>query len=375
MRDGGVPRPPAPIGEGSLAPLPSRRLLLGGALTLAACRGEAQEPPQTVGPLPPLRQAAPFPVGAAINTGGLGDPAYTSVLLTQFDQVTADWEMKMEVILKDDGGFDFSRADAIAGYAARHGLRLHGHNLIWYVYRPAAFLRIQGDPRAFASAYEAYITAVAGRYRGQAVGWDVVNEPVAEDGAGYRACLWREAFGMDYVARALEIAHAAAPEAVLFINDYNLESNPQKRAAFLRLAEDLLRRGAPLGGLGTQTHLDMSNRPGQVSACIADLARLGLPIHVSELDVSTRNGGGGFASLDARLQTQARRVGETAQAFAALPARQRYAITSWGVRDQDSWLRRGSEAGDGSDRPLLFDDNGRPKPAAQAFVHAVSGRA
>jgi endo-1,4-beta-xylanase len=58
----------------------------------------------------------------------------------------------------------------------------------------------------------------------------------------------------------------------------------------------------------------------------------------------------------------------------ALPERQRYAFTIWGVRDRDSWLRRPPNAGDGSDRPLLFDDEGRPKPAARALVEAFAGR-
>ncbi len=348
---------------------PSRRLILGSGLALAACKGAAEAPPSAA--LPSLLQVAPFPVGAAINTGALADPAYVQLLLREFDQVTADWEMKMEVILRDDGTLDFTKPDVIADFAAKDGLRLHGHNLIWYTYRPAAFLRIHDDRAAFARAYENYIAAVAGRYRGRAVGWDVVNEPVAEDGDGYRDCLWRQALGMDYVARALHLAREAAPDAVLFINDYNLEYNPRKRASFLRLAEDLLKSGAPLDGLGTQTHLDMASRPGQVSACMRDLASLGLQIHVSELDVSTRGGRLDLSDERSRLDEQARLVGETVEAFAALPASQRYALTTWGVRDQDSWLRRNGEAGDGSDQPLLFDDAGRPKRAARAFIRAI----
>lgn len=353
---------------------PSRRLVLGAGAALAACRGRAEEVAPTAGPLPPLRDAAPFPVGAAVNTGALADPAYASVLVSQFDQVTADWEMKMEVILREDGGFDFTKPDEIAAFAARRGLRLHGHNLIWYTYRPAAFLRIRDDPAAFENAYRNYILAVAGRYHGQAVGWDVVNEPVAEDGEGYRDCLWREVFGMDYVARAFKAAREADPGAVLFLNDYNLETNPRKRATFLRLAESLLSAGAPLGGLGTQTHLDIDVDPRLIAPAIRDLASLGLKVHVSELDVSTRTHGWNPMDLNARLQRQARLVGTVAEAFAALPTRQRYAFTTWGVRDKDSWLRRPPNAGNGSDRPLLFDDDGRPKPAARAFVDAVSGR-
>jgi endo-1,4-beta-xylanase len=320
--------------------------------------------------LPPLKDAAPFPVGAAISTVGLADPAYRELLLANFSQVTADWEMKMEMILQPDGSFSFGKADQIAGFARDQGLRLHGHNLIWYLYSPPPFERLAGDRAAFERAYANYILAVAGRYRGQAVGWDVVNEPTAEDGEGYRDCLWRRVFGMDYVAIALEQARRADPDAVLFLNDYNLESNPKKRASFLRLVEDLMRRGAPLGGLGTQTHLSADLKPGAIKAAVADLAATGLKIHISEFDVTLQ--GVPFMSRQAKLDAQTRLAEEAAEALALLPEAQRYAFTAWGVRDQDSWLRHPPNAGDGTDAPLFFDDQGRPKAMAAAFERGAT---
>lgn len=348
---------------------PSRRAVVASSLALAACRGQAQTPPAAL-TLPPLKAVAPFPVGAAISVGGLEDPSYRALLLANFSQVTADWEMKMEQILQTDGTFSFAKADLIADFARQHGLRLHGHNLIWYIYSPEAFQRVAGERGAFERAYANYILAVAGRYRGQAVGWDVVNEPVAEDGNGYRDCLWRQALGMDYVAVALKYARQADPEAVLFLNEYNLESNPKKRATFLRLVEDLLKQGAPLGGLGTQTHLEADLAPGAITAAIRDLAATGLKIHISEFDVTLQNHP--LMGRAAKLEAQARLAGEAAEALAALPAAQRYGFTTWGVRDQDSWLRHAPNAGDGSDAPLLFDDAGRPKAAAAAFEQALS---
>lgn len=354
---------------------PSRRALLTAGLALpmgalAACRDRGQALAAPV-PTPPLKAAAPFPVGAAISVGGLEDADYQEVLLTNFSQVTADWEMKMEQILQLDGTFSFAKADMIAAYAREHGLRLHGHNLIWYIYKPASFEALAGDRAAFERAYGNYILAVAGRYAGQAVGWDVVNEPVAEDGDGYRDCLWRRVFGMDYVPIALEYARRADPNAVLFLNDYNLESNPKKRATFLRLVEDLQRRGAPIGGLGTQTHVQPDLASGAIAAAVRELASTGLKIHVSEFDVTLQHPR--LMSREAKLAGEARLAQEAAEALAALPAAQRYGFTTWGVRDKDSWLRHPPNAGDGTDAPLFFDDLGQAKPAAAAFVRGAGG--
>ncbi len=353
-----------------------RRSLLAvapAALAITACSrdGPAQAQPPFAANVPPLKQVAPFPVGACVMTGQLSDPRFTGLLVPNFSQITPEWEMKMEAILREDGGFDFAHADAIADFASQNGLRLHAHTLIWYAQSPAAFARIDGSGQPFADAYRNYILAVAGRYRGRAVGWDVVNEPTAEDGEGYRDCLWRKNLGMDYAARAFHHAREADPDAMLLMNDYNLELMPKKRASFLRLAESLLKAGAPLGGLGTQTHVSLKEwRPGMARDCIRDLSSLGLPIHISELDVSTKGGRIDLASAQEKASQQARIVSEITEAYMALPPARRYAITVWGVRDRDSWLTRAPH--DGSDRPVLFTDQGRPKPAAAAFAAAVT---
>jgi endo-1,4-beta-xylanase len=197
----------------------------------------------------------------------------------------------------------------------------------------------------------------------------VVNEAVNEDGEGLRDCLWSRNLGqIDYMRRAFDHAHEAAPDAVLLINDYYLERLPKKRATYLRLVETLLKAGAPLGGLGTQSHLRADLAPGAIGAVIADLARMGLPIHVSEFDISLNGARGLFVSRDDLVQRQARLAGEIGEAFARLKPAQRFAFTSWGLRDRDSWLRAPKENPSPPwDAPLLFDDQGRPKPMLVAL--------
>ena len=68
---------------------------------------------------------------------------------------------------------------------------------------------------------------------------------------------------------------------------------------------------------------------------------------------------------------QTARVAELAEAFMALPRAQQFAFTTWGVRDVDSWLRRGSED-DGKDSPLLFDASGQANPMFHAVASAFS---
>ncbi|WP_327445541.1 endo-1,4-beta-xylanase [Brevundimonas sp.] len=344
----------------------TRRALLLSTLALAAC---GRAPVQAAPAAAPLKALAPAPVGVAVMSGQLDDTAWTTLARREISQLTPEWEMKMEYILAEDGGWRFDAPDRIAAFARANGMRLHGHALIWYSQGQDWFEAIK--PARRARAFDDYIAVVAGRYRGQLAGWDVVNEAVAEDGDGLRHCHWSARFGQDgYIARAFEQTRSADPDAVLFLNDYNLENLPLKGATFLRLVERLLAAGAPITGIGTQAHLDIDIPAGQISAFMRDAAAFGLPIHVSELDAPMGAGLLDRARRDSRRALQTARVMEYAEAFAALPERQRYAFTLWGLRDGDSFVNRQG----GGDSPLAFDDAGRPTALHQALVQGFGPR-
>jgi endo-1,4-beta-xylanase len=163
------------------------------------------------------------------------------------------------------------------------------------------------------------------------------------------------------------VARAADPDAVLLINDYNLESNPAKLDQYQRLIDRLLKAGAPIDGIGCQTHCNADLPAGALTRTINALARFGLKVHVSEMDVSIVRAGGWFVSREEKEAAQARLYAEAMSAFVALPETQQFAFTIWGVRDPESWLVKE----DRSDTPLLFDAAGRAKPALRAVEAAL----
>jgi endo-1,4-beta-xylanase len=209
------------------------------------------------------------------------------------------------------------------------------------------------------------------------VSWDVVNEPVTDEGSELRDSHWSRMLGADgYMVRAFHKARAADPDAVLFLNDYNLENTPRKGATFLKLVERLMKAGAPIGGIGTQSHLDIRIPAGQIRAFFRDAASLGLPIHVSELDASLRS----EDRVDLRSRSQRierpcpadrprRRTGRglhgpaRAPALTPSPSGARATPTAGCVR---------AKRDDGQDQPLLFDGAGRPNPAYAAVAGAFA---
>ena len=190
----------------------SRRALLATPVALAACNRFASARTAAGPEATPLKSLASFPFGATGMTGQLSDPVWVSQMRKHVSQLTPEWELKPERILQPDFSCDFSASDRIVDWGRDNGLRVHGHTLVWYSQGQQAFT--DDLPRArFAAEYDRYVSTVAGRYRGRMAGWDVVNEPVAEDGDGLRDCVYARKLGPEaYIVRAFEQARAGPPK-------------------------------------------------------------------------------------------------------------------------------------------------------------------
>lgn len=347
--------------------LDRRLFLTSAAFLMAGCDQVARGKPPG-GPVPPLRSVSPIPVGCCLRTDQFADKALIRLLSRNFSQITPEWEMKMSYLIRPNGQLRFDAADRLIAFAHDRKMAVHGHALIWYKYDAPQFQRLAKDRTAFLAAYRAYITQVASRWKGRIRGWDVVNEPVENMGGSLRDCLWSRVLGEDgYIVEAFEAASRADPKALLFINEYSLEKIPAKRKTFLQLIERLLKKGAKIGGIGTQTHIRNDMPRGQISAAIRDLASFGLPLHISELDISFRLRGGLATNLDAQTET----ASELVEAFMALPEKQRYALSFWGARDKDSWLMQPPFNDFPGNQPLPFTNDGNPKPMTAAIAEIL----
>jgi hypothetical protein len=151
-----------------------------------------------------------------------------------------------------------------------------GHTLIWHRQTPDwVFAGVDGrgaDRDTLLARMRSHIQSVVGRYRGRIHGWDVVNEAFEDDGT-WRKTPWLLGIGEDYVEKAFEYAREADPGAQLYYNDFNLWK-PAKRAAALRLAAHLRRRGLRIDGVGEQGHW-LIDAPAvtEIEATILDIAR------------------------------------------------------------------------------------------------------
>jgi len=94
-----------------------------------------------------------------------------------------------------------------------------------------------------------YITRVLERYEDSISLWDIVNEPVNEDGT-LRNSVWFQGMGERYIDVAYIQAREILPEGTLILNDYDIEVNGPKADGFFSLIERMQLRGTPLDAVG-----------------------------------------------------------------------------------------------------------------------------
>jgi len=413
----------------------TRNLSLGSFTAILVATGAAAQ----VADAPTLKDAYKhhFQIGVAINrsmatgqAGGNRSPELVQkdIALTkaQFNQISPENDLKWESIHPREGadGYNFGPADAYVEFGVKNHMMIVGHTLVWHGQTPRWVFagttppadaaktppqtpqtppangqganpgrrRFGGGPGGFdingphATREELlqrmrdHIHTVVGRYKGKIKVWDVVNEALSDGGPDtLRKSAWEQIIGPDFIAKAFEYAHEADPNAILRYNDYSLE-NPAKRQKLITLIKELQAKKVPVMAIGTQTHVSVSGPSlEEEDRTLTELETLGLPIHVTELDVNGAQGGqrnNGADIANNATTTQGGLVDDANQRLADqyanlfkmfLKHKSVKVVTLWGVNDGVSWRANG--------KPLLFDGNDQPKPAFDAVIRVATGKA
>lgn len=294
-------------------------------------------------------------VGAAVIERGFDtDPLYAPTLAAEFDSVTHEHVFKWDAIQPSRGVYDFAAADRLVDFAEANGIAVRGHTLLWeqqLIDSTPAYVTDVTDPSDLRALVTDHIQTVVGRYRGRVGAWDVVNEPFGTVAPALYENHFAAVLGPGYIAEAFTLAHAADPEAVLFLNEVLVDAPGPKFDALLALVRDLREQGVPLHGVGLQGHFFAPVDPAGLQQNLERLAALGVVVELTEVDVLLRN------RPDA-LAFQGREYYGLAAACLAVPACRR--ITMWGFTDRYTWID--TFLGPGLS-PLPLDESYAPKPA------------
>ena len=477
-----------------------------------------------------LKQKATYPVGVAISYDLMkSNSSYSSLVKKEFDRVTFEYQMKHGANVKNDGTYDFSRADELVGMVQASALDIYGHTLVWHQNNNGTYLRsltnstgsnlllnagFENDytnwftqvsstaptagaitisttnaqsgtkaakvtvttpgPNAYSiqivsdnfsvaagttytlrywakaaaagqslravaqgssyyeqlnqtltttwaeytfpftpteaavsikfhfpnagdfmidnlsvfipasgysptlvnTAMQNWISAMVSRNVGKVKAWDVVNEAFEENGnlrsgtSSNDVFYWAPVLGRAYISSAFRYANTADPAALLFLNDYNLESSSQKLDSFVAMVNELKLQSVPIHGVATQMHISINTPGSGIDNMFIKLAATGLKVHVSELDIRINpTNTSPFAATDDLLNQQAAKYKYVVDSYNNnVPAAQRYGITVWNLTDADSWIVTSLGR---TDFPTLFNSGYQKKPAYTSFKQGL----
>jgi endo-1,4-beta-xylanase len=171
------------------------------------------------------------------------------------------------------------------------------------------------------------------------------SECLNEDGS-LRSSVFKNVLGESFITIAFQAARAADPNAKLYINDYNLDSNNAKTQGMVALIKRINANGKLIDGVGTQMHLGQGGAGG-AAAAINALASTGLEVAITELDIAGAQPNDYVTVVNACLSNPSC-----------------VSITSWGVSDANSWRSSSS--------PLLWNNNYQPKSAYNSILSALN---
>ena len=363
----------------SLRQIASIGTALSLVLFLAACGGGGysgggnNNPPPNTATLAQNAAKHSLMVGAAADSPYLSDSSYAATLGSQYNELTAENEMKFASVAPSSPTESYTGADALVSFAQAHQMAVRGHTLVWHQQVPS-WVSPSSTTAQLNTILQNHINSEVSHFAGKVYAWDVVNEAFTDFSGStpvtVRSTIWYDSPGIGfagqgtaYIEQAFNWARAADANAKLFYNDYNIETqNPKSDAVYL-MAQDFTNRSVPLDGIGFQFHINPSfDTPANLASVTSNFQRfavLGLDIHITELDIALPD------SSAASFNAQAKLYGELATICLQQPKCKLF--QTWGFTDKYSWIPQFLP---GQGWALPFDTNYQKKPAYTSILNA-----
>jgi endo-1,4-beta-xylanase len=320
---------------------------------------------------PALCSLFDFPVGAAVNSWNLPEGGSHHELLRHFNAFVYENEMKQDATEPSRGRFNLDAEKKLIAYRKKTGAKLRGHTLVWHNQVPDWMFTGSGEngkaekDELFINIKE-HIDGVVGAGKGSFYCWDVVNECIDDSSGLIRHDQYYDICGSDeYIAKAFHYAREADPDALLFLNDYNIEMPGVKQTGFYNEVKKLLAEGVPVDGVGMQCHISLYYpQVSDIQDAIEKFAALGLKVQVTELDMSLYREWNApeLTISNALLMEQAEKYRDLFTMFQyEHTAGNLDLVMFWGLSDDCTWLNDFPQKGR-ANWPLMFGKDKMPKP-------------
>jgi len=268
---------------------------------------------------------------------------YLEVLKENFNSAVHENALKWYSTERRRDQVSYDDADRMLQWCEKNGLRMRGHCLFWCVDKFVQDWIKDLDDDQLRARLEKRAREVTSRYRGRILEYDVNNEML-------HGRYYAQRLGDDVRVRMFKWAREGDPDAVLYVNDYNILSGKDLDRYVEQIA-GLLDSGAPVGGIGCQGHFGQPADLGQIKKSLDRLAAFGLPIRITEFDVNIDD-----------EQEKARFLKGFYETCFAHPAVE--GILMWGFWEGAHWRPKAA----------LWKRDFTPTPAAEAYRDLVYNR-
>jgi GH35 family endo-1,4-beta-xylanase len=308
-------------------------------------------------------QAHDFQFGTAVNAARLMQeetPQYREHLKDLFNTGVleahhkwATWENNAEL------------ADSATAWLRDHGLAVRGHAAIWQhlghdVVPDDVVARLDGDDPDHTEYLKdrttTHVRDILGHYADRTTDWDVVNEQLHHSAITDVLDPDAPPEQSPAVADWFRTASQAAPEAELYVNDYDIVTGDEdQRAAYETLVEYLQDTRAPIDGVGFQAHFDSRSEavdPSEFRALLDRFASLGVSVKLTEYDTT---------GDDWTERAKAKHLKTVLKTLYSHPAAEGFLM--WGFWDGEHWRNSAP----------LFREDWSEKPAYDTYTGLVFG--
>lgn len=219
--------------------------------------------------------------------GGEDSERYRAFIRDNFNMVVLENDLKWPQWDRDRQ----PALEAVAWLRANGISRVRGHTLAWPGWRwlPPKLKSLESDLPALRERVRAHIEDIVSANRGTLAHWDVINEPFTNKDL-------MTILGDPVMAEWFREARRHDPDALLFINDYNILSSRGEKVDhqdhYSRTIRFLLDQGAPLGGIGMQGHFTQATTPERMLEILDRFGEFGLPIAITEYDYQIKDEAG-----------------------------------------------------------------------------------
>lgn len=203
---------------------------------------------------------------------------------TYWNQITPENAGKWGSVEYTRGNMNWSALDLAYNHAKAKGYKFRFHTFVWGSQEPSWISSLsQAEQKA---EMEEFMTLVAQRY--PAIDYiDVVNEPLHQPSNIRQAIGGDGTTGWDWIVWSFRKARQLFPNSKLHINDYGIINDPNAARRYVEIVK-ISQKENLIDGIGIQCHEFNLNWTSVATMrnVLGILAATGLPVYVTELDIS-----------------------------------------------------------------------------------------